>query len=62
MLEIRVSDDEELIKRVRKAIIDNDGFCITKHEKIPENKCICKEFLETDKLGACDCGLYIKRS
>lgn len=33
-------------KEVEKAIEENDGYCCCKMERIPQNKCICKEFSE----------------
>ena len=58
-MKIHVTDDVELRDQIRQALKDNEGFCPCRLEKIPENKCMCKEFLEQD-LGPCHCGLYIK--
>lgn len=51
--------DKETVKTIRQAIKDNDGYCPCKIDKIPENKCICKEFFEQEA-GDCHCGLYTK--
>jgi len=56
---IKVTDDKELEKQIRKALKDNDGYCPCRVLKIPENKCMCKEFREQES-GECHCGLYYK--
>lgn len=53
------TDDLEYRREVEKALKDNDGYCPCRLEKIPENKCMCKEFRD-QKEGVCHCGLYIK--
>lgn len=58
-LKICVTKDEQLKEKIRKALADNEGYCPCKLEKIPENKCICEEFLNGG-LGPCHCGLYTK--
>lgn len=45
---------------IRKAIQDNDGYCPCAIQKIPDTKCMCKDFLENMGPGECHCGLYIK--
>ncbi|MBE6069950.1 MAG: ferredoxin thioredoxin reductase catalytic beta chain [Clostridium lundense] len=56
---MKVTDDKELEKQIRKALKDNDGYCPCRVLKIPENKCMCKEFREQES-GECHCGLYYK--
>ena len=46
---------ELIIKKLK----DNNFYCPCKTEKIPENKCLCQEFLKS-KIGICSCGLYEK--
>lgn len=58
-MRVVVNSDTELVNEVRRALKENDGYCPCKLEKIPENKCMCKEFLE-QKTGLCHCGLYNK--
>ena len=58
-MRVKVNSDTELVNEVRKALKENNGYCPCKLEKIPENKCMCKEFLE-QKTGLCHCGLYNK--
>lgn len=56
---IRVTHDKELEQQIRKSLEDNDGYCPCRVLKIPENKCMCKEFREQES-GECHCGLYYK--
>lgn len=59
-MHIKLTDDQELVAEMRQKLQDNDNYCPGKKEKNPETKCICKEFLESDKTGYCSCGLYRK--
>ena len=56
---VKVNSDKELVEEIRAALKENNGYCPCRKEKIPENKCMCKEFLEQEK-GFCHCGLYEK--
>lgn len=56
---IKESDNKELVADIRKRLKDNNGFCPCRIQKIPENKCMCKEFKEQES-GECHCGLYVK--
>ena len=56
---IKVTKDKEMEKQIRKALKDNDGYCPCRVLKIPDNKCMCKEFREQES-GECHCGLYYK--
>lgn len=58
-MNIKVNNDKELVAEIRKQLKENDGYCPCRIEKIPENKCMCKEFREQES-GECHCGLYIK--
>ena len=49
--------DTLFVKGQLKRIKQNNGFCPCKIEKIPDNKCPCKDLREN---GDCCCGLYIK--
>lgn len=57
---ISINNDTELVKEVRKALRQNDGYCPCKITHIPDNKCMCKAFLEQETPGECHCGLYVK--
>ena len=58
-MRIKVTSDIQLRDKIRQALKENQNYCPCKLEKIPENKCICKEFLEQES-GPCHCGLYVK--
>ena len=51
--------DKVLFEEVKKAIQDNDGYCVCAVEHAPDTKCMCKEFRDLPE-GQCHCGLYIK--
>lgn len=51
--------DGLFVRALKKRIKSNNGFCPNKLEKIPDNKCPCKDFRENEN---CDCGLYINIS
>ena len=53
---IKLNPDNEIVKMVREALKENDGYCPCKITHIEDNKCMCKEFREQ---GICHCGLYI---
>ena len=56
---IVVNDDKDLVKTIRLALKENEGYCPCKLTHDPENKCMCEEFRK-QKDGKCHCGLYIK--
>lgn len=53
---VKGSKYEEVTMAVKK----NNGYCPCKVEKTDENKCICREFMNSDKVGECHCGRYKK--
>jgi len=57
---IHANPDKEFANEVRKAIRANNGYCPCKIDHVPENKCMCRDFL-TQPSGMCHCGLYIKQ-
>ena len=59
-MEIHLTNNKAHEEKVREALKKNDGYCPCAIEKIPETKCICKEFREQITPGACHCGLYFK--
>lgn len=59
-MRFQISGDKKFVEKIRNRIKENGGYCPCKIEKNEDTKCICKEFLTQDKLGACRCGLYIK--
>lgn len=56
---IKLSNDEELVQKIKNKLEENLGYCPCSLEKNEDTKCMCKEFREQD-LGECHCGLYIK--
>ena len=56
---IKLNSDDELVKEIKQALKENNGYCPCMIEKDEDTKCPCKHFRELDK-GECHCGLYIK--
>ena len=52
-----LNPDSVFVSNLRKRIKQNNKYCPNKAERVPDNKCPCREFREN---GSCDCGLYIK--
>lgn len=53
--------DVEYAAELKKAIKDNNKYCLSKSERSKKTKCICAEFKEQEKRGEegyCSCGLY----
>lgn len=59
-MKIKVNPDKEKAERIRKLVKENDGYCPCSLVKNEDTKCPCKEFLESQELGECHCGLYVK--
>lgn len=59
MVTVKLNDDQELVKEIRKKLKENDGYCPCRIEKTEDTKCMCKEFKE-QKVGECHCGLFVK--
>lgn len=57
---VYVNPDRDFANEIRKAVRANNGYCPCKLEHIPENKCMCQEFVQQAS-GMCHCGLYIKQ-
>lgn len=58
-MKVKVNEDFKKVRKIREQLDTNNGYCISKQDETPENKCMCKEFREGG-LGECYCGLYIK--
>lgn len=61
-MKIKQNPDVDIVKYIREKLKENDGYCPCRITKSPENKCICKEFLdfvENGGIGKCHCGLYM---
>lgn len=52
-----INPDDTFVRGLKKRIKQNNGYCLNKRDRIPDNKCPCLEFRET---GDCDCGLYFR--
>ncbi len=63
-MKILLNPDEEIVKIVKEGLEKGNGYCPCRREKIPENKCMCKEFRDQIKdpkfEGYCHCMLYYK--
>ena len=60
-MKIILNRDAEHVKKVKKALEQNDGYCPCTIEKNEDTKCMCKDFREQES-GVCFCGLYEKVS
>lgn len=60
-MRIELNKDEEIVNEVRQALKANDGYCPCKIEHLPENRCMCRDFINNVPAGEyCHCGLYKK--
>ena len=55
-----VNPDKEVVSTIRQALSENDHYCPCRLDKIPDNKCQCKEFRTQESTGFCHCGLFYK--
>ena len=55
-MKIIVNPDKDFELEVRKAIVDNSGYCPCVLIKNEDTKCPCKKFRECKE---CCCGLYL---
>ena len=59
-MKIIKNPNQEEYELAYKAVFINKGYCPCMLEKTPETKCPCKNFIEGNKLGKCNCGKYVK--
>ena len=59
-MQIKVNPDTQKAEEIAQKVRDNDGYCPCALFKNEDTKCPCKEFLESQELGECHCGRYIK--
>ena len=45
---------------IRELVKQNDGYCPCAVFKVPDTKCMCKEFREQTEPGLCHCGRFEK--
>ena len=62
---IRLNEDKEVVAMISKGLKERDGYCPCRVQKLPEYKCLCKEFREQiadpNFEGYCHCMLYYKQ-
>lgn len=62
-MKIELNSDRELVKEIKQALKDNNGYCPCELEISPDTKCMCKNFREEVAIGElCHCGLFRKIS
>ena len=62
MIQIKQTEDKELLAEILKQLKENDHYCPCSLYKTPETKCMCKNFrdqVERRESGECACGRYI---
>lgn len=63
-MKVRFNEDKELVARVQQGLKEKDGYCPCRIPKLPEYKCMCKEFrdqiADPNFEGYCHCMLYYK--
>lgn len=61
---VRLNENKEIVEEIKKGLEAKGGYCPCRLPKLPEYKCICKEFREQiadpDFEGYCHCMLYYK--
>lgn len=51
---------KEQISLFRQKLRESNGYCPCRIDKNQDTKCLCKEFRESQELGECHCGLYVR--
>ena len=63
-MKVSLNNDKELVLQIKEGLKAKNGYCPCRIDRIPENKCICKEFREQiedpEFEGYCHCLLYYK--
>ena len=63
-MKVRFNEDAELVASLQEALRRKDGYCPCRRERIPDNKCMCKEFrdqiADPNYEGYCHCMLFYK--
>ena len=61
---ISVNPDGDIVRLIREGLERSGGYCPCRRDRIPETKCMCKEFrdqiADPDYEGFCHCMLYYK--
>lgn len=61
MIQIKQTEDKELLKEILKQLKANDNYCPCALDQNPDTKCMCKKFRDQvgrQEPGECDCGRY----
>ena len=62
MIQIKQTEDKELLAEILKQLKENDHYCPCALTQTQETKCMCKSFrdqVERQEPGECACGRYI---
>lgn len=64
MIQIKQTEDKELLKEILKQLEENDYYCPCSLTKTKDNKCMCKTFRDVVNNNVpgtyeCHCGRYI---
>lgn len=63
-MKVKLNENKEIVAQLKEALKNKDGYCPCRLERIPENKCMCKEFrdqiADENFEGYCHCMLYYK--
>ena len=59
-MKIQKNPNKMLVGQISQELKNNGGYCPSKEIHKKENKCLCKNYIEQDYSGECECGLYIK--
>ena len=62
MIQIKQTEDKELLAEILKQLKENDHYCPCSLTRTNNDKCMCKNFrdqIERKEPGECNCGRYI---
>lgn len=59
-MKIIKNPNNEIYEEITKRVKENGGYCPCMLVKNEDTKCICRSFIEQNKLGECHCGRYVK--
>lgn len=60
-MKIQLNEDQEIVREIKQALKDNNGYCPCVIETTEDTKCLCKDFRDNVEVGQlCHCGLFRK--
>ena len=62
MIQIKQTEDKELLAEILKQLEENDRYCPCSLYRTNNDKCMCKNFrdqIKRGEAGECACGRYI---